>query len=298
MKNFIYFFILLSHFSWAQMSFDDPILQKIYDYRIQVKESAFKDTLKLCIAYRKMRGLGIPQVHHISGEYSQHEDPVVREWAQKLDTEYGEIESASLQAWFKIIKEGAIQPVSALFGLKADFNDSNPDLMANPFSVENIGEQWLYSLYSIFLTESDEFFDASFHCLADLSMENIEEEMIHFQSTILFFDSQAGGQTYNALFWTGEAIFALLFRGISFAFRPLSKRVVSSVKRWNQSLDEILKPRFSNYQRVKKVFAYSAIASGTGLGVYLGSQYIKEKNREKQELQDLFQSLMAGTLED
>ena len=297
MKSFISILILGNFWVISQPVFNDESLQKIYEYRIKVQKSAFADTMKLCIAYRKARGLVTPQLHTIHGDFNQHKDPNIRDWAQKMDQKYGVFESASLQSWMKILVEGTKQPFSAMGGLKSDFNEAQIDYKGYSFKVRDMFERWFLSLYSVFLVESDGFLEASLHCLGDLSMNQIEEEILNFRFTILFFDTQASAQSYNLMFWTGEYIFELLFKGTLLALSPISKRVVSSVRSWNRSIDELLEPHFFNYPRLKKGVLYSGVAVGTtGLG-YVGISYLIKKNQEKQKIQNQLKDLIFENLE-
>ena len=162
-----------------QRKFGDEILQNLYDYRMSVEENAYSVTTGLCPIYRK-----------------------VSLWNGSEESQtYIPSESASLQFWGDIFYEGLAQPFSAIFGKKADYlNKTN----AGFFEIRS----WFYSLYVLFLINSEGFEQGAMDCLETTD----EEEIDSFAQTIRVVDLLGSSGFYVAEVVAMEKLFSFVFR--------------------------------------------------------------------------------------
>ena len=248
----------------VRRQFGDGVLQKMYDYRIEIQKNAYAETMKLCPVYRIAAGMGLPPYHKKlkNSYYVQHESPEVRDWALQMNRQYGKDIASSLQAWLYVMYEGGVQSFSALFetGMKGDYINIT---QASFFE----SRRWFYSLYTLYLTDSLGFLQAAMHCLGTIS----EEEINQFALTVLGVDAAMSTAGYTVTLWTGEQVFGLIFKGIQWASRPLTKRFVSWLHRMNISPST-----------VKKYAVAGGITALGGLGIWTVSSL--NKTQEEEEL--------------
>ena len=294
MKNlYVYFIILFSMFSVqadygyletmssfvkqaeeeTKKHFGDEVLQKLYEYRLKVQEEAYSTTLRLCAGYRMAVGYGLPDYHKKiqNSYYSKHPNEEVRVWANKINEEYGEMVSSSLQEWLKLVYEGGVQPFSAMFGLKSDY-----------LAKKNAGlfefESWFHSLYSLFLLNSLGFLQAAVHCLGTMDKSEIDR----FASTVMIFDSEASLVSHFITFWTGAVVLKYIWTATRWVFRPVGKMTRIYSRRFARSIDEFLIHRTSPLalytrsflqsvsQVSPRVFKYTALSGTAGaVGLYV-----------------------------
>ncbi len=247
----------------VRKQFGDDVLQKIYDYRVEIQNNAYAETMKLCPVYRIVIGMGLPQYHKKLGGsyYTQHESSKVREWAVQMHRQYGEDISSSLQAWMYVMYEGGVQSFSALFetGMKGDYINITH---TSYFELR----RWFYSLYTLYLTDSLGFLQAAVHCLGTVDVDEIHQ----FALTVLGVDVAMSTAGYALTFWTGEKIFGFIFQGVRWASQPLTKKFVSWLHRMNISPST-----------VKKYAVAGGITALGGLGFWTVSALNKSQEEEK-----------------
>ncbi|MGE0527633.1 MAG: hypothetical protein AB7G93_12730 [Bdellovibrionales bacterium] len=146
----------------------DPVLHRLVKYREIVEQGAYLQTLRLCSAYRQGRGLPTPS-HPGRSQYSYQD---------------------SLAAWSEIALAGALQPIDAIFGPKADYIEVN---RLKLWALQS----WFQSVYTVYLIDSPGFLQAAVHCLNSLDAREINL----FASTIVATDYVAnvaseGAATY------------------------------------------------------------------------------------------------------
>ena len=252
--------------------FSDEILQKLYDYRIEIQENAYETTMKLCPAYRIAKGMGLPEYHKKLSDsyYVSHESPKMRNWALNMNEEYGEVLSSSLQSWLYVMYEGGVQPFSAIGGIKADFIEK---LNISFFDWKS----WFYSFYTLYLTDSLGFLQAAMHCLNTMSSDEINQ----FAVTVLFTDAVMSTAGYALTFWAGDKILRAIIQGIRWSSRPISRMITRFLHKNNISPDTVKK--------------YALLAGFVGVGTAAG--WIVQTIKESQKEQDMFQEMMQKELE-
>ena len=210
----------------GRRKYSNSILQKLYEYRLEIQENAYATTMKLCPAYRIAKGMGLPEYHQKLGEsrYVDHESFAVRNWARNMNDEYGTTLSSSLQGWLYVMYEGATQPLSAIGGVKADW------LNITHTSMLEI-KSWFYSFYILYLTDSLGFVQGIMHCLGTTDADEINQ----FIYTVLAVDLGMSSLGYALTFWTGDKILRLIINGLRWSFRPLGRSLLSFLHRKNIS---------------------------------------------------------------
>ena len=225
--------------------FSNDVAQKLYDYRMEIEENAYQTTMRLCPAYRIAKGMGLPEYHRRLSDsyYVNHESSEVREWALNMNDEYGEVLSSYLQEWLYVMYEGAVQPLSNIGGVKADWIQNSPEEISF-FDME----QWFYSFYTRYLVDSTGFVQGAMHCLGTMDGDEINQ----FAVTILAVDTGMSALGYVLTFWTGDKILRLIIHGLRWSSRPVGRAMV----------------RFLNSKNIspKTVKTYAIIAGVFGLG--------------------------------
>ena len=213
----------------SQKHFDDEVLQKLYEYRREIEQNAYLTTLKLCPAYHIITRYGLEEYYqNINKPYFlNHSDPEVQKWVQQTQQE--SVLSSSLKSWRSVAYEGGVQPLSALFGLKADY------LHQTHASLLEI-QSWFQSLYSLFLVQSPGFLQAAGDCLNTEDPSEIDQ----FAFTILIFDSTASVPLIAGTGGlAGMAVKGLIKAGIV-AFRPAVRVANTYAQKLNQAIDTFL----------------------------------------------------------
>lgn len=191
----------------------DDVLEALYLYRKEVESKAYLSTLKLCEGYRRAKRMDYASYH---GRY--------------MFTEY-----ESAMAWKEVLTEGALEPISKIAGLKADFLRRG-----NYLSLDS--KRLFLSMYTMYLVNSFEFLSATVHCL-ELPMDrngNIDAtEIYNFSNAILIADAvgtTAGngvlGSVFSGLvlsaFWLPAKLFPMIAMASKFSLFPL-KRLLNSL---------------------------------------------------------------------
>ena len=194
--------------------FGDETLQTLNEYKTNIQAQSYVTTMRLCAAYRVAKGMGLPDYHKKinSAPYINHPDVHVREWAQNMSREYGEVVSSSIQSWLKVIYEGGVQPLSALFGMKSDY------IYKRNLSFFEL-HSWFYSLYTLYLVDSLGFLQASMHCLATLDADVINR----FATTVMIVDSEISLLGHALTLWGGAKVIQLIFQALKWTWRPVAK---------------------------------------------------------------------------
>lgn len=273
--------------------FDDEVLQKLYEYRVKIRESAYAVTMQLCAGYRTAVGYGMPEYHENMRKpyYTNHSDPEVRLWAGRINEEYGKAVSSSLQAWMKLVYEGGAQPFSVIFGgLKSDY-----------LAKRNTGlfefESWFHSLYSLFLLDSLGFLQGAVHCLGTHDKSEIDR----FAAAVMIVDSEAGLAGHLITFWTGAVILKYIWLAARWTFRPVGKMTKIYRQRFTKAVDDWLsyRPSAAAVQtrrqlplltQTLKYLSLSGIAGASGLYVY---HLIDEKNQTQSGVMEEMRSDLA-----
>lgn len=248
--------------------FSDAVLQKLYEYRLEIQENAYATTMKLCPAYRIAKGMGLPEYHRRLGEsrYVNHESPEVRDWALNMNDEYGTALSSSLQEWLYVMYEGAAQPFSVIGGVKADWAD-----VTNTSSFEIKG--WFYSFYILYLTDSLGFVQAIMHCLGTTDTDEVNQ----FIYTVLAVDLGMSSLSYFATLWTGDKILRLIINGLRWSSRPVGRAIVNFLHRKSISPNTA-----KRYATVAGLFFLG------GFGVW-ATDAIMDSQEEKEIVQEIMQ---------
>ena len=251
--------------------FGDEVLQEIYDYRMNIQQTAYATTMKLCPTYRMAMGMGGVEYHQNTSHpyYTQHESQEVRNWAIDMQAEYGNTLASSFQAWLKIVYEGAVQPFSGIGGLKADYlNQSNT-------SIASI-KSWFYSLYTLYLIHSLGFLQASIHCLDTMDKDTIER----FAHAILIVDSEMSLVSHSLLAWTGTKILNVIIHATKWSASSMGRGISYLLQRWGIPLETV-----KNYAQAM------VIMGGGGLltwGTYHVGKSQEQKRKEQEEFQKWF----------
>ena len=278
----------------SQKHFNEEGLQELYEYRIEIEKNAYLKTLQLCPAYHIITNYDLEEYYaNINRTYFfNHPDPEVQQWIQNIQSQQESVFSSSLQAWRSVAYEGGVQPLSSLFGLKADYlNYTHTGLLEI--------KSWFQSLHSLFLVQSPGFLQAAGDCLSTEDPSEIEQ----FASTILIFDSTASVPLIAGTGGiAGVAIKGLIKAGV-WVFRPATRAVHTYTRKLNQALDDFLIERssvsisavqtrqtlhniktfFSQLShRQKKWILYSGLAL-TGTGLFYTAQSNKQEEQERQQ---------------
>ena len=317
-KDFIYvkkmiplLFTLYSFWIWAEYEsleqtsalvqreeslkhFDEEGLQELYEYRLEVEKTAYLTTLKLCPAYHIITNYDLEEYHeNINRPYFlNHPNPEVQKWIQQIESQQESLFSSSLKAWRSVAYAGGIQPLSALFGLKADYlNQTHTSLLEI--------QSWFQSLYSLFLVQSPGFQQAAGDCLGTEDPSEVNQ----FASTILIFDSTASVPLIAGTGGiAGMAVKGLIKAGV-WVFRPAARTAQTYTRKLNQALDDFLIERsavsisavqtrqtlntvktFASQlsQRQKKWILYSGLALA-GTGIFYTAHSNKQEEQERHQ---------------
>ena len=235
------------------LSFDDEVLQALYNYRSEIRKNAYSITMRLCPVYRLAVGKGLPDYHKKmrKSEYVNHPHPQVQAWVQNMNDRYGEDVSQSLQEWVRLVYEGGVQPFSSLFGMKADY------LEVTHHSLLEF-RSWFYSLYTLYLVDSLGFVAGAMHCLDTVD----NSEINRFAQALLIVDSEMSLAGHAVTFWTGGKIIGLIIRGANLSFRPVSRASQAFIKKmgWDKAL-------------IKKYSGFGGLAALSGLGAWLSYSF-------------------------
>lgn len=132
-------------------------IRSLAKFKAAVEDEAYERTLKLCYGYR-WAVAGMPENKNFPPSYAVE----------------------SLNEWAKVLKEGFVQPLSSIAGLKSDFlEEKGVPLWAM--------ESWFRSLYSLYLINSWGFLKAGIHCLQTMD----QAELNNFASAIVLADYEA-----------------------------------------------------------------------------------------------------------
>ena len=208
----------------SQKHFDDEVLQQLYEYRIEIEKNAYLTTLQLCSAYHIATKYNLEEYRQNISELN-HPDPEVQKWIQQILSQQKSLVSSSLQSWGSVAYEGGTQPLSALFGLKADYlNQTHAGLLEI--------QTWFQSLYSLFLVQSPSFLQAANDCLGTEDPSEIDS----FASTILIFDSTT---SLPLIVGTGGVV-GVAIKGLIKAVVWTSRPAVQVVKIYTRKLDQAI----------------------------------------------------------
>lgn len=162
----------------------DPRLpEELQKFRIKVEATAYQTTLKLCEGYRRALNMG-PVTYH---------------------KRYMLPSSESLLSWSFILKEGFVQPIDAIFGIKADYLNSLDVKLYD-------GRSWYLSLYTLYFLNSPGFILGATDCFGVFDSQSINR----FAVTIALID--AGG-SLPVDYAVGSLLGRILFAAKWF-FRP------------------------------------------------------------------------------
>lgn len=134
----------------------EEIVRRLMTYKQQVADTSYKQTLRLCMAYREAMGLGTP--HETAGEYTLED---------------------SMKAWGNIYGHGLYQTVDGIVGLKADFIEVSGEGIFD-FS------SWFKSMYTLNFLSSSGFLYGASHCLNTVNAREIQK----FAAAVLIVDYQ------------------------------------------------------------------------------------------------------------
>ena len=225
----LFFSLFLSYFSYAQELFEDEVLQNLYDYRMSIEEESYSTSISLCSLYSNV-------VHSQDNPHTE----------------------GSKQAWSKILYEGAAQPVSAIGGKKADYLGKTH---AGFFEMKS----WFYSLYVLFLVNSDGFKKGAQECLG-----NNPEDIKDFINTIKIVDIIGSSGFYAVELVTFAKLFSLILKAFSFIKAPVSKLYFKSLEKMH------IPPRYAKYTLL------GAAGTGVGaLGLLLHNKYQEKRAQEE-----------------
>jgi hypothetical protein len=167
---------------------DDESVRRVLAFRQNVEKNAYQDTLKLCEGYRRARGLG-PSAFHGSYMFSLDE---------------------SLAAWAHVLGAGLWQPVSGMFGLKADYATLHRLKMLSL-------ESWFGSVYALYLVHSLGFLQGAMHCLDSMD----QREINLFAAAIVAADYEASLATQIAASWPSARVTSFLIKSTSYIWSPI-----------------------------------------------------------------------------
>jgi hypothetical protein len=134
---------------------EPEIQERLVEYQQRVAATSYRDTLRLCVAYRKYQGYG--ETH---------------------SSELGD----SLKAWAELVAHGLYQPLDGMIGLKSDYLEMTG---AGLFDFSN----YFRSMYVLKFLQSAGFLYGAAHCLNTVDSREIEK----FASRILLADYWASG---------------------------------------------------------------------------------------------------------
>ena len=181
----------------AKKVYGDETVRKLHEYKKEVEDKAYETTLKLCEGYRRVRGFG-PHPYH--GEYMY------------------DLEEAA-EVWVHLAYQGAKQPLSAIGGLKADFNEGG-QVGPSDFGY------WFGSLYTMYLLNSTGFLVGALHCL-DMDQDDFfsDRKITRFAKTIVIVDYEMSLVTYVGMVWTSSQVFSLIGKGSRWVFSPVGQMI-------------------------------------------------------------------------
>ena len=229
--------LFMAHLSHGQeMSFDDEVLQELYEYRMNIEKDAYSTAKDLCSVYAHVI---------ISSDISFSEN--------------------SLDAWSKILYEGMAQPFSAIGGKKADYLEKTH---AQMFELRS----WFYSLYTLFLLNSDGFKKGAEECL-----KGHPEEVEDFIKSIKVVDIIGSSGIYLVEGGIIGKLLSVIIKSFKFVKSPVSKAYFKSLKKMHVS------PRHA------KNFLLTAAGSGAlAGGIFFWNEY-REKKAQQEMLQKWFE---------
>lgn len=182
----------MSQIQQTAQSYGDPVVDRLASYKRGVEKTAYETTLKLCEGYRRAKYLG-PHPYHGKWMYSFNQ---------------------SMNAWTKVAKEGALQPLSAIGGLKADY-----------LSLQNIGffdfESWFGSMYTFYLVNSLGFLSGAMHCLDTMD----QSEINYFAATIVIVDYEMSLAAHTGVTIAAGQVFSMIAKATRFVWRPVGKLI-------------------------------------------------------------------------
>lgn len=221
--------------------YGDEVLNELQAYRLEVEKNAYVNTLKLCEGYRRAKGLG-PHPSH--GQYMFSAD-----------------EAAS--AWGKVLKEGAAQPFSAVFGLKADF------LEKGHYGYFDF-KSWFQSMHTMFFINSSGFLAGAMHCLNTMDQREIGKlataiVIVDYEASLVSHAVNTGvvGGATLAVFWSATKIFRVIGHSTRFLWSPTGR----ILKTFNARI-----PKVPYLSKIPKRASY--VAAKVTLGVLVADQLI------------------------
>jgi hypothetical protein len=196
---------LSKHFVGEQLD----VAQRLSDFRIQVAKNSYRQTLRLCWAYREAIGLN-NELHPSSATRGYKNND-----GQQVQYSAGD----SLAAWGEVFAHGLHQTVDGITGLKSDY-----------IQVTGLGffdfETWFKSMYAINFVSTTGFLYGAAHCLNTVSAREIQK----FASAILIVDSEGTLASQVALNWSLARLIGLIAGPVNrWVLNPLSP-VFSKVK--------------------------------------------------------------------
>lgn len=185
------------------------VAQRLSSYRIEVAKNSYRQTLRLCWAYREAMGLSNDQhPSSLSRAYKTNDGQTVQFSI-----------ADSLAAWGEVYAHGLYQTVDGIAGLKSDY-----------VAITGLGffdfETWFKSMYAINFISTTGFLYGAAHCLNTVNAREIQK----FASAILIVDSEGTLTSQVALNWSMGRLIGLIAGPVNrWVLNPLSS-VFSKVK--------------------------------------------------------------------
>ena len=178
------------------------VAQRLSSYRIEVAKNSYRQTLRLCWAYREAMGLSNDQhPSSLSRAYKTNDGQTVQFSI-----------ADSLAAWGEVYAHGLYQTVDGIAGLKSDY-----------VAITGLGffdfETWFKSMYAINFISTTGFLYGAAHCLNTVNAREIQK----FASAILIVDSEGTLTSQVALNWSMGRFIGLIAGPVNrWVLNPLS----------------------------------------------------------------------------
>lgn len=187
------------------------IMTRLHRYREFVQQNSYRQTLRLCWAYRAAAGMG--NTHPSAGAVNYEKDGIsdqIRYVHPNGDVQkYNQADS--LLAWSEIYAHGLYQPIDAIVGLKGDY-----------LQVSHLGffsfQSWFRSMYAMNFVSSTGFLYGAIHCLNTTNSRDLQK----FAGAILAVDYEGTLTTEVGSGFAIGKLAALIARPLSrWTLRPL-----------------------------------------------------------------------------
>ncbi|MBY0315695.1 MAG: hypothetical protein K2Q26_09260 [Bdellovibrionales bacterium] len=198
---------VLNHYSGNH----PEIMARLHRYREYVHQNSYRQTLRLCWAYRAAAGMGNthPSTDAVTYEAGRLSDQIRHTRSNGEVQKYNQADS--LLAWSEIYAHGLYQPIDAIVGLKSDY-----------LQVSHLGffsfQSWFRSMYAMNFVSSTGFLYGAIHCLNTTNSRDLQK----FAGAILAVDYEGTLTTEVGSGFVIGKLAALIARPISrWTLRPL-----------------------------------------------------------------------------